>query len=100
MAEIACEFSLGQDLARDASCLLIQVANLPRLVERYGNRIYRTLHLDVGIIGERLNLGAVHMGHGASGIGGFFDDEIAEFLGLPASSAVLYLTVLGAVPGA
>ncbi len=100
MAEIACEFSLGQDLARDASCLLIQVANLPRLVERFGNRVYRTLHMDVGNIGERLNLAAVHMGHGTSGIGGFFDDEIAEFLGLPPSSAILYLTVLGTVPRA
>ncbi len=100
MAEIACEFSLGQDLARDASCLLLQVANLPRLVERYGNRIYRTLHMDAGIIGERLNLAAVHMGHGSSGIGGFFDDEIAEFLGLSTTSAVLYLTVLGTIPRA
>jgi len=97
MAEITCEFSLGQDLARDASCVLIQVANLPKLVERYGNRIYRTLHMDAGAIGERLNLGAVHMGHGTSGIGGFFDDEIADFLGVPPSSAVLYVTVLGTV---
>lgn len=97
MSEITCEFSLGQDLGRDASCVLIQVANLPKLVERYGNRIYRTLHMDSGIIGERLNLGAVHMGHGASGIGGFFDDEVAEFLGVPTSSAILYVTVLGTV---
>ena len=97
MAEITCDFSLGQDLGRDASCVLIQVANLPRLVEHYGNRIYRTLHMDAGIVGERLNLAAVHMGHGASGIGGFFDNEIAEFLGLPASTAVLYVTVLGTV---
>ncbi len=98
MAEIACEFSLGQDLVRDASCVIIQAADLSKLVSRYGNRIYRTLHMDVGIIGERINLAAVRTDHGASGIGGFFDDEIAEFLGLPTSTAILYVTVMGMVP--
>ncbi len=98
MAEIACEFSLGQDLVRDASCVLIHAADLPRLVARYGNRIYRTLHMDTGIIGERINLASVRLDRGSSGIGGFFDDEIAEFLGLPTTTAILYLTVIGMIP--
>ncbi len=98
MAEIACEFSLGQDLVRDASCVIIQAADLSKLVSRYGNRIYRTLHMDAGIIGERINLASVRIDHGSSGIGGFFDDEIAEFLGLPTSTAILYVTVMGMIP--
>ena len=54
--------------------------------------------MDTGIIGERINLASVRLDRGSSGIGGFFDDEIAEFLGLPTTTAILYLTVIGMIP--
>ena len=54
--------------------------------------------MDAGQIGERINLAAVHLGLGSSGIGGFYDDEVADLLGLPNSMAILYLTTIGAIP--
>lgn len=86
---------LGQELGRDAAAAVIHVADLDAAVHRQGDRAYRYLHLDAGLIGERMGLAALAEGGGTSGIGGFFDDHVTEILGLPREQAVLYLTVLG-----
>ncbi|HEY9836658.1 MAG TPA: SagB/ThcOx family dehydrogenase, partial [Vampirovibrionales bacterium] len=86
---------LGQDLGRDASALVFHTADLKKAIAKYGDRVYRYLHLDAGHLGQRLNLGAIYMGLGVSGIGGFFDDRVNEVLGIPADEAVLYITTLG-----
>lgn len=91
----AWEFCLGQDLGRDAAALVIHTSNLPAAVAKYGNRAYRYLHLDAGHIGQRLNLAALRLDLGASGIGGFFDDEVNQLIGLPLDHAVIYVTTLG-----
>lgn len=87
--------ALGQDLASDAGAVVIHTADLPKAVAAYGDRAYRYLHLDAGQLGERLNVSAVRLGLGASGIGGFFDDQVNDLLGIPPAEAVLYLTTLG-----
>lgn len=92
------EFCLGQELGRDASVVIVHATNLGQAVARYGNRAYRYLHLDAGHIGQRLNLGAVRLGLGASGIGGFFDDEVNELLDLSAEHAIVYMTTIGRPP--
>jgi nitroreductase len=46
-------------------------------------------------LGQRLNLAAIRLGLGVSGIGGFFDDQVNEVLGIPEAEAVIYITVLG-----
>ncbi len=86
---------LGQELARDAACLLVYSADLPRAVEVWGDRAYRYLHLDAGFLGQQLNLACVHQGLGVSGIGGFFDDMWTEILGLPGDHAISYITAIG-----
>ncbi len=86
---------LGQDLGRDASAVLFHTADLKAAIERYGDRAYRYLHMDAGHLGQRLNLAAIHLGLGVSGIAGFFDDQVNEVLGIPADEAVLYITTLG-----
>jgi SagB-type dehydrogenase family enzyme len=86
---------LGQDLGRDAAAVLFHTADLRAAVAAYGDRVYRYLHLDAGHLGQRLNLAAIHLGLGVSGIGGFFDDQVNEVLGIPADEAVLYITTLG-----
>ncbi|MGG6265766.1 SagB/ThcOx family dehydrogenase [Leptolyngbya sp. AN03gr2] len=86
---------LGQDIGRDASAIVFHTADLRDAIEQYGDRVYRYLHMDAGHLGQRMNLAAIHLGLGASGIGGFFDDQVNEVLGIPQDEAVLYITALG-----
>jgi nitroreductase len=46
-------------------------------------------------LGQRLNLAAMRLNLGVSGIAGFFDDRVNEVLGIPEDEAVLYITTLG-----
>ncbi len=86
---------LGQDLGRDAAAVLFHTADLKSAVAQYGDRVYRYLHMDAGHLGQRLNLAAIRLNLGVSGIGGFFDDQVNEVLGIPTDEAVLYITTLG-----
>ena len=86
---------LGQELGYKASAVVFHTADLSRAVFKYGERAYRYLHLDAGHIGQRLNLAAINMDLGVSGIGGFFDDKVNELLGIPEHEAVVYITTLG-----
>jgi SagB-type dehydrogenase family enzyme len=86
---------LGQDLGRDAGAVVFHTADLKQAIERNGDRAYRYLHMDAGHLGQRLNLAAIYLGLGVSGIGGFFDDRVNEVLGIPPDEAVLYITTLG-----
>ena len=87
--------ALGQELAGQAGAVVFHTADLPRAVARYGDRAYRYLHLDAGHLGQRLNVAAIRLGLGVSGIGGFFDDQVNDMLGIPPSEAVVYITTLG-----
>lgn len=90
---------LGQELGGDAAAVVFHTADLALAVRRQGDRAYRYLHLDAGLVGERLDLAALAAGLGASGIGGFFDDQVTDLLGIPSEQAVIYITTLG-VPAA
>lgn len=87
--------ALGQELARDAGIVLIHTADLDAATQKYGSRAYRYLHLDAGHLGERLNIAAMRLGLGVSGIGGFFDDEVNELLNIPEKELCVYITCLG-----
>ncbi len=86
---------LGQELGRDAAAVVFHTADLQQAVAKYGERAYRYLHVDAGHLGQRLNLAAVGLNFGVSGIGGFFDDKVNEVLSIPEDEAVLYITTLG-----
>jgi SagB-type dehydrogenase family enzyme len=86
---------LGQELGRDAGAVIFHTADLQMAVQKYGDRVYRYLHLDAGHLGQRLNLAAIRLDLGVSGIAGFFDDRVNEVLGIPEDEAVLYITTLG-----
>ena len=86
---------LGQELGRDAAVVLFHTADLKQAVAKHGDRVYRYLHMDAGHLGQRLNLAAIRLNLGVSGIGGFFDNQVNEVLGIPADEAVLYITTLG-----
>ncbi|NEP05258.1 MAG: SagB/ThcOx family dehydrogenase [Okeania sp. SIO2G4] len=86
---------LGQELGRDAAVVLFHTADLKKAVAKYGDRVYRYLHADAGHLGQRLNLAAIYLNLGVSGIGGFFDDYVNEVLGIPVDEAVVYISTLG-----
>ncbi len=88
-------FCLGQELARDAAFIVVHTAHLGKAIARYGNRAYRYMHLNAGYIGQRMNLAAIRLGLGVSGIGGFYDDEVNALLGLSLDKIIVYITTLG-----
>ena len=86
---------LGQQLPADAAANVYCLADLTRVLARFGNRGYRAAQLEGGIIGGRLYLAAYALRFGATGLT-FFDDAVTEFLSPHAAGkAVLFLTALG-----
>lgn len=86
---------LGQELGRDASFLVFHTSNLSEAVAQMGERAYRPLCLEAGMVGERLNLAAQALGMGSSGIGGYFDDLGNQLLERPLDEALLYISTVG-----
>lgn len=86
---------LGQELGYKASAVIFHTCDLPKSIFKYGERAYRYIHLDAGHLGQRINIAAVNLNLGVSGIGGFFDDTVNDVLGIPEDEAVVYITTLG-----
>jgi SagB-type dehydrogenase family enzyme len=87
--------ALEQDLASDASCAVFFLADLERLLGRFGNRGYRAVQLEAGIIGGKLYLAAYAQRLGATGLT-FYDDDVAEFF-MPHSTSknAIFLVAIG-----
>ncbi len=83
---------LEQDLPADASFTVFLMADLDRVLERFGNRGYRAVQLESGIIGGRMYLAAYAQGFGATGLT-FYDDDVANFFSPDArgKSAIFHL---------
>ena len=86
---------LWQELARDCAFAVVHTVDLPAAVAAYGERLYRTVHLEAGLIGQRINMAALRLGQGASGVGGFFDEFLRALLMLDAAHAIVYVTTVG-----
>jgi len=86
---------LGQDLPAAAAVNVYSLVDLPRALERFGNRGYRAAQLEGGITGGRLYLAAYAQRFGASGLT-FFDDEVTDFFAPDAvGKSVMFLVALG-----
>jgi len=86
---------LGQELAADAAVNVYSLADLPRVLARFGNRGYRAAQLEGGITGGRMYLASYAQRFGASGLT-FFDDEVTEFFSPHAAGkSVMFLIALG-----
>jgi SagB-type dehydrogenase family enzyme len=87
--------SLGQEIARRCAAALVFTAPAGESLDLYGERAYRYLHVECGMIGERLQLAAGALGLGACGIAGFLDDESAAVVGVDEDDFVLYFVTVG-----
>ena len=89
------QMSLGQELSATSSFVIVHAVSLSDLVLKFGDRGYRYICMDAGIIGQRINLICESKGLGASGIGGYFDDMVNKTLLLTLDKANIYMTVVG-----
>jgi len=86
---------LEQDLPADASVAVFLLADLQAILERFGNRGYRSVQIEAGVIGGKLYLGAYALGLGATGLT-FYDDEVVRFFSPHAAGkSTIFLVALG-----
>ena len=79
---VAAGLSLGQDLAGNACVAFSMIGDLERAVRAHGDRGYRYVHFEAGVIGHRLYLAAEALGLAATGIGAFYDEEVHRYLNI------------------
>jgi SagB-type dehydrogenase family enzyme len=86
---------LEQELPADACMDIFFLADLKRILERYGNRGYRAVQLEAGAIGGRMYLTAYAQHLGATGLT-FFDDDVIEFFSPHAKDkSAIFLLAIG-----
>jgi SagB-type dehydrogenase family enzyme len=86
---------LGQEIPADCSVNIYFLADLHRILERYGNRGYRAAQLEAATMGGKVYLGAYAQRLGASGLT-FFDDDVSEFFSPDAAGkSVMFLVAVG-----
>ncbi len=84
-----------QALPHDAAAVAFFMADLDRIMARYGNRGYRAAQLEAGIVGGKLYLAAHSLGLGASGLT-FYDDEVTDFFAPHAAGkSAMFVVPLG-----
>lgn len=86
---------LEQQLPADAAVDLFFLADLKRILQSYGNRGYRAVQLEAGILGGKLYLAAYAQRLGASGLT-FYDDDVVSFFSPHArGKSAIFLVALG-----
>ncbi len=86
---------LEQELPADACVDIFFLADLKRILERYGNRGYRAVQLEAGAIGGRMYLAAYAQRLGATGLT-FFDDDVINFFSPHAKDkSAIFLLAIG-----
>jgi SagB-type dehydrogenase family enzyme len=86
---------LGQELPADAAVDIFFLADLRPILQRFGNRGYRAVQLEAGILGGKLYLAAYAQRLGATGLT-FFDDDVTRFFSPHAAGkSAIFLVALG-----
>ena len=88
---------LGQSLFSDASAVLFLMANLQKILDTLGNRIYRAAQFEAGIVAGKVYLSAYAHRIGSSG-STFFDDAVTEFFSPHAKNKSTMIAVGLGVP--
>ena len=87
--------ALGQELPADAAVDIFFLADLQPILQRFGNRGYRAVQLEAGILGGKLYLGAYAQLLGATGLT-FFDDDVIRFFSPHAEGkSAIFLVAVG-----
>src|SRR5213594_1126017 len=85
---------LDQELAADAAVDIFFLAELRPILQRFGNRGYRAVQLEAGILGGKLYLAAYAQHLGATGL--TFYDEVTRFFSPHAEGkSAIFLVAIG-----
>ena len=86
---------LEQQLPADAAVDIFLLADLRPIFSRFGNRGYRAVQLEAGILGGKLYLAAYAQRLGATGLT-FYDDEVTRFFSPHAEGkSAIFLVAVG-----
>jgi SagB-type dehydrogenase family enzyme len=86
---------LEQQLPADAAVDIFFLADLRPIFDRFGNRGYRAVQLEAGILGGKLYLAAYAQRLGATGLT-FYDDEVTRFFSPHAEGkSAIFLIAVG-----
>jgi SagB-type dehydrogenase family enzyme len=86
---------LEQQLPADAAVDIFFLADLRPVFKRLGNRGYRAVQLEAGIVGGRLYLAAYAQRLGATGLT-FYDDDVTRFFSPHAEGkSAIFLVAVG-----
>jgi SagB-type dehydrogenase family enzyme len=86
---------LQQELPADAAVNIFFLADLRPTLQRFGNRGYRAVQLEAGILGGKLYLAAYSQRLGATGLT-FFDDDVTRFFSPHAEGkSAIFLVAVG-----
>jgi SagB-type dehydrogenase family enzyme len=87
--------ALEQELGGAGGADVFFLADMEGVLDRLGNRGYRALQLEAGILGGKLYLAAYALGVGATGLT-FYDDDAVEFFSPHArGKSTIFLVALG-----
>jgi SagB-type dehydrogenase family enzyme len=91
----AAYLALEQELAGDAAVAVFFLADLHRCLGRLGNRGYRAVQLEAGILGGKIYLAAYAFRLGATGLT-FYDDDVVNFFAPHAAGkSAIFLVAVG-----
>lgn len=86
---------LEQELPADASANVFFLADLNSILKHFGNRGYRAVQLEAGILGGKLYLAAYAQRLGATGLT-FYDEDVTKFFSPHAEEkSAIFLMTLG-----
>jgi len=86
---------LEQQLPADAAVDIFFLADLRPILQRFGNRGYRSVQLEAGILGGKLYLAAYAQRLGATGLT-FYDDDVIRFFSPHAEGkSAIFLVAVG-----
>jgi len=86
---------LEQELPADAAVDIFFLADMRPILQRFGNRGYRAVQLEAGILGGKLYLGAYAQRLGATGLT-FYDDDVIRFFSPHAEGkSAIFLVAVG-----
>jgi len=82
-------------LPADAAVDIFFLADLRPIFERFGNRGYRAVQLEAGVLGGKIYIAAYAQRLGATGLT-FYDDEVTRFFSPHAEGkSAIFLVAVG-----